>query len=75
MTLIARSANCTKVIWVEAAPKKKNVKTAVTGVIVVMPRRKPKAEITKISLETVSTRPAGRGCKKQMRGLYSGKFL
>jgi hypothetical protein len=48
MMLITRSANCTGAIWAEAAPKKKNVKTA-TGVIVVMPRRKQRAEITKIS--------------------------
>jgi hypothetical protein len=52
MMLITRSANCTEVTWVEAAPKKKNVKPAVTGVIVAMPRRKQKAEITKTSHET-----------------------
>jgi hypothetical protein len=52
MMRIARSANCTEVIWVEAAPKKKNVKTAVTGVIAAMPRQKQKAEITKTSHET-----------------------
>jgi hypothetical protein len=52
MMLIARSVNCTKVIWAEAAPKNKNVKTAVTGVIAAMPRQKQKAEITKTSHKT-----------------------
>jgi hypothetical protein len=39
---------------VEAAPKKKNVKTAVIGVIAAMPRRKRKAEITKTSHKTLT---------------------
>jgi hypothetical protein len=53
---------------VEAAPKKKNVKTAVTGVIVAMPRRKQKAEITKISHETfVSLMPKDATYVAQMR--------
>jgi hypothetical protein len=57
MMLIARSANCTEVIWVEAAPKKKNVKTAVTGVIAVMLRQKRKAGIIKISHEAFVVLP------------------
>jgi hypothetical protein len=48
-----RSANYTTVIWAEPALKKKNVKTAVTGVTAEMPRQKRKAEITKTSHEFV----------------------
>jgi uncharacterized membrane protein (Fun14 family) len=51
MMLTTKSANCTEVIWVEAAPKKKNVKTTVTGVIVAMLRRRQKAGIIKINRE------------------------
>jgi hypothetical protein len=47
-----RSANYMMGIWEEPVPKKKNVKTAVTGETAEMPRPKRKAEITKINHET-----------------------
>jgi L-asparaginase/Glu-tRNA(Gln) amidotransferase subunit D len=56
MIRITKSANCMKVIWGEAAPKKKNVKTAATGGTAAMPSQKQKAGITKTSRKAFAKR-------------------
>ena len=38
MPLTVRSVNCMKATWVEPVRKKKNAKTAITGVIAEMPK-------------------------------------